>query len=266
MLFNSLKPQLKTNNALDLIWLAMGSPALAEFAVHAGPGAIVIDLQHGLWQRDTLEAAVGIAASKIPVIVRCAGHQAHEVSVALDAGASAVLIPLVESADDARAAVAASHYPPVGIRSAGGVRPLLLGIDGMIEAGRQVAVGLLIETAEGVRNIEEIAAVPGIDFLFIGTGDLALCRGAATSSALQADCERVLEVARSNNLPCGIFTGNAEAARESFAAGYKLAVSANDIDIVKTGFVHAHHTALSGRAACDPVDCAATSPDLSIQG
>jgi 2-keto-3-deoxy-L-rhamnonate aldolase RhmA len=239
MLFPSLKPALRRDQSLDVIWLALGSVPTVEFAAHAKPGAIVLDLQHGLWDRVLLEAAIGATAGRVPVIARCAENSHAAIAQALDAGAASVLVPLVESADDARRAVSAGRYPPFGTRSAGGVRPLLAGVEAMLAADREVAIGLLIETAQGIERIDEIAAVSGVDYLFIGTGDLSLSRGTTDAEVIQRDCERVLNVAREHGLPCGIFTGEADAARRAFANGYRMAVSANDIELVKQGFLTA---------------------------
>lgn len=244
MLFSSLKPCLQEAAPVDVFWLALGSAPLVEFAVHAAPGAIVLDLQHGLWERGTLEAAIASARMRVPVIGRCAENSPHAIAQVLDAGASSVLIPMIETADDVRRAVAASRYPPFGNRSAGGVRPLLAGIETMLDADRHVAVGMLIETVEGVENAHAIAAVPGVDYLFIGTGDLSLSRGTADAEIIARDCERVLSAARERGLPCGLFTGDAASARKAFKNGYRMAVAANDIDLVKQGFVAAHASAM----------------------
>ncbi|MGN6579119.1 MAG: HpcH/HpaI aldolase family protein, partial [Bordetella sp.] len=239
MMFSPLKPALHDGEPIALFWLAMGSVPMAEFAAHAAPGAIVLDLQHGLWERGTLEAAIAAVGARVPVIARCADNSPAVISQALDAGASAVLLPLVETADDARRAVSAGRYPPFGTRSAGGVRPLLGGIDAMLEADGHVAIGLLIETVKGVENAEEIAAVPGVDFLFIGTGDLSFSRGTADADVLGRDCARIQAAARNHDLPCGIFTNDAAAARAAFGSGYRMAVAASDIGLIKQGFAAA---------------------------
>lgn len=243
MLFRSLKPLLAGDVPLHLIWLALGSAPMAEFAAHAKPGALVLDLQHGLWERGTLESAIGAVAAQIPVIARCAENSQSAIGQALDAGAASVLVPLVETADDARRAVLAGRYPPMGKRSVGGVRPLLAGLEAMRAADRDVAIGLMIETVEGVENVEAIAAIEGVDYLFIGTGDLALSRGTDDSQVISRDCERVLRAATANGLPCGIFTGNARAVRQALESGYRMVVCANDIDLLKEGFLAAREEA-----------------------
>jgi 2-dehydro-3-deoxyglucarate aldolase/4-hydroxy-2-oxoheptanedioate aldolase len=239
MFFRSLKPGLASERHLALIWLALGSAPMAEFAAHAKPDALVLDLQHGLWERGALESAIGAVGAQVPVIARCAENLHSAIAQALDAGAASVLVPLIETAADARRAVSAGRYPPAGLRSAGGVRPLLAGLEAMLAADREVAIGLMIETVEGVENVEAIAAVPGVDYLFIGTGDLCLSRGTSDSEVIGRDCERVLRAATARGLPCGIFTGDASAARRALESGYRMAVCANDIELVKQGFLTA---------------------------
>ena len=208
---------------------------MAEFAAHARPAAIVLDLQHGLWERGTVEAAIASTGQRVPVIARCADNTHAAIAQALDAGAASVLVPLIETVDDARRALDASRYPPRGSRSAGGVRPLLGGVAAMLEADTQVSVGLMIETVAGVENAQAIAALPGIDYLFIGTGDLSLSRGSSDPDVIGHDCAQVLAAARAHGLPCGIYTGSAEAARQAHGQGYRMAVAASDIDLLKQG-------------------------------
>lgn len=239
MTFISFKPLLDSKQPIGFIWLSLGSVALAEIAAHARPAAIVLDLQHGLWHRHTLEAAVGAAGRYVPVIARCTANQPHHISEALDSGASSVLVPLVETAEEAQRAVMASRYPPAGIRSAGGVRPLMSGFEAMLQAGSHVTVGIMIETVTGIENVEAIVAVPGIDYIFIGTGDLALSRGVKDPAALEDDCRRVLEAARARGIPCGLYTGSTEAAHDSFDKGFQIAVCASDINVARNGFMQA---------------------------
>jgi len=255
MIFPSLKRLLARNHPVCMTWLALGSLPIIEFAaqIHrqnaqnlsrpSTSPALVLDLQHGLWDKSAIHTAVGLTAQQIPVIARCAGSQAHHLAYALDAGAASVLIPMVESADQARQAVQGSHYPPAGLRSAGGVRPLLAGVPAMLAAGQEVSVGIMIETVHGVENVEQIVRVPGIDYVFIGTGDLALSRGIAdagqSAAQLEQDCQRVLAASRAAGLPCGRYTANATAAQAAFAQGFQLAVIASDIDVIRDGFLQA---------------------------
>lgn len=231
----TFQSMLNERQPVGVVWLALGCVAVVEIAAHFKPAAIVIDMQHGLWDRHSLEAAIGVARVSTQVIVRCADNTASAISTALDAGAHSVLIPLIESADAARRAVSFSRYPPEGIRSAGGVRPLLRGVERFASANSEVTVGVMIETIEGVREAEAISAVEGIDYLFIGTGDLAMSRGATNEDDIKGDCAHVRDVATRHDLPCGIFTHGVSGALKELAHGYDMAVIANDMDIVKTG-------------------------------
>jgi 2-keto-3-deoxy-L-rhamnonate aldolase RhmA len=234
----SLHEELSAQGPLACTWFALGSPALVEIALDACPDFIVIDRQHGLWERTSLEAAIGIARHQVPVVVRCAENTAQSIAEALDAGASSALIPLVESADEARRAVAFGRYPPQGRRSAGGIRPLMAGVETMRNDAGRIAIGVMIETVRGVEQVEAIAAVEGLDYLFIGTGDLALSRGNVQAGVLDADHERVLRAARGNGLPCGIFTGTTQDAQRQLARGFDFVVSASDIEVTRSGFQH----------------------------
>ena len=236
---------LRERQPLDLVWLSLGSTAIAEIAAQQRPGAIVIDMQHGLWDRLSLEAAVGIARNSTRVIGRCADDSPSSIAQALDAGAHSVLIPLIESGSAAADAAAASRYPPQGLRSAGGVRPLLRGVEAMLAANDTVAVGVMIETVAGVEQASAIAEAKGVDYVFIGTGDLAMSRGATKPGTLDDDCEQVRRAVQAAGLPCGIFTSSAAEAAQRFEAGYAMAVVANDIGLVKGGIADA-------RAMLDP--------------
>src|SRR5690606_36158327 len=116
--------KLRSGDTIGSLWLLLGSTAVAELAADAAPDSVILDLQHGLWDRATLENAIGLISPKSVPVVRVAENSPFAISTALDAGALGVVVPLVESAEEAAAAVASAKFPPAGRRSAGGVRPL----------------------------------------------------------------------------------------------------------------------------------------------
>jgi 2-keto-3-deoxy-L-rhamnonate aldolase RhmA len=238
-----LRKRLAEGPAIGAFWLTLGSVALCEIAARAKPDAIVIDMQHGLWDRSSMEAAIGAIPSSIPALVRVAENGVHCIGQALDAGAEGVLVPLVESAAEAYAAVAATRYPPSGRRSGGGVRPLANFADYVEAANRDIVLCVMIETAEGVRNAKEIAATPGVDLIFIGTGDLALSLGTFPIADPRHDqaCATIHDACHAANIPCGVFSSSPAAAIGRRAQGYQMVVTANDIDLVADGF----HQAMS---------------------
>ena len=131
-----LKDVLRRPGGAGAFWFALGTPALVELALPAQPDLVVFDLQHGLWRPDTFEAALGVLPPQVPSLARLADASPAGIGQALDAGATGVLVPLVEDAATAAACVAAAHYPPAGTRSGGGVRPLARGFADYVAAAR----------------------------------------------------------------------------------------------------------------------------------
>jgi 2-keto-3-deoxy-L-rhamnonate aldolase RhmA len=237
----SLRDRLNGGERLGAAWLSLGSVAICEIAARSGAGVVVIDMQHGLWDRVSLEAAIGIASAQKPVLVRVADHSPVGISRALDAGAEGILAPLVETAAQAAAIAAAARFPPAGTRSGGGVRPLRDFAAHVREADRSTVVGVMIETRAGLRRAAEIAGVSGVDLVFIGTGDLALSLGEFPEPGAEhaRACDAIREACAARGRACGAFTGSLEAARRRREEGYSLVVIANDIDIVQAGFAAA---------------------------
>lgn len=234
----SLRSRLAQKAPLGAFWISLGSASVIEIAARAKPDAIVIDAQHGLFDRQSIEHAVGAASRHVPVLVRTAENSPIAIGQALDAGAEGVIVPLIETDQQAADAVAAGRFPPHGHRSAGGVRPLAHDFASYCaQANAHTVVGVMIETERGVRNAVAVAGTPGIDFVLIGTGDLAMSLGVAPGDPRHEQaCRGVLEACRAARLPCAIFTGDADAAIARRRQGYNLVVVANDIDIVARGF------------------------------
>ncbi|WP_157221018.1 HpcH/HpaI aldolase family protein [Flavisphingomonas formosensis] len=217
------------------LWLSLGSPQLAELAAELDADAIVFDLQHGCWDRPGLSAAIALAMRGATPLVRVAANRPDLIGQALDLGAGGVIVPLVDSAEEAAAAVAAAHYPPFGCRSGGGMRPLA-DFDGYLAASRHgTLVSVMIETREALRNIAAIAAVPGVDLVFIGPGDLALALAEDADMTLERAIGLVLAACDGAGKACGIFTGSAEAARERAGQGFRFVVASDDIRLAREG-------------------------------
>ena len=233
---NRALERLRAGEALGCVWLSLGAPALAEIAAEHAPDTIVFDGQHGLWDKTALRSAFGIAAVASTPLVRVAANIAHIIGEALDAGAQGVIVPLVESAAEAAAAVRSAHYPPHGNRSGGGVRPLADFAAYSAACARNILVAVMIETQAGLDNAAEIAATPGVDMVFIGPGDLGLAVGA---DALEPAIQSILATCRVQAMPCGIFTGSAENARRRVAQGFQFVVIEDDIRLVRGGISRA---------------------------
>ncbi|MCW6510016.1 HpcH/HpaI aldolase family protein [Lichenifustis flavocetrariae] len=247
-----LKAALRRKPGVGAFWFALGAPVLVEIALTAKPDCVIIDLQHGLWTRVSVEAVLGLDFGGVPTIARLADDTHTAIGAALDAGVEGVLIPLVESAAQAAACVAAAHYPPHGHRSGGGIRPVIQGFPGHVAGARaRTAVGIMIETAAGVEAVEAIAATPGLDFVFIGTNDLAISLGCfpQADAGHEAACQRILRACQAVGVPCGIFTGNATDAARRLGEGYALSVAASDLGLAMAGFPAAKAALTSATAA-----------------
>jgi len=234
-----LRARFARNQPLGVFWMTTGSAAVMEIAAEAAPDAIVVDAQHGLFDRQSLEHAVGLVSNRVPVLVRTAENSAISISQALDTGAEGVIVPLIETDEQAAAAVAAARFPPHGSRSGGGVRPLTRDFGRYYAAANdRTVVGVMIETQRGVHNASAIAHTKGIDFVLIGTGDLAISLGGFPNVDKRHEdaCRAVFEACKAAGVPCGIFTMSAEAAAKRRAEGYAFVTVADDIGVVSRGF------------------------------
>ena len=212
----------------------MGSPSVVEVAMRGTADVAVMDLQHGLWDRMSAHAAV-LAAAPRPAFMRVGANSAIEISRGLDTGAAGVIVPMVETAEEAAEAVLHTHFPPIGHRSAGGVRPQSLGLQYMALGSRPI-LGVMIETAEGVRNADAIAAADGVDFIFIGPGDLNLSLG-GSAQAVEQSVKEVLAACRTHGKPCGIFAMSRAASEKRREEGFSITVLANDVSAIMSAFV-----------------------------
>jgi kynurenine formamidase/2-keto-3-deoxy-L-rhamnonate aldolase RhmA len=224
---------------IAVLWMSMGSTAIVELAANANADAVVIDMQHGLWDRMSLEQAVGTLPSGISALIRVADNSPVSIGQALDTGAEGVIVPMIETDGEAALAVAAARFPPHGRRSGGGVRPIAGGFANYAAtANERTVVGVMIETERGVYNASAIARTPGVDFVLIGTGDLSLSLSAGGDRVItsQDACNAVLQACRNAGKPCAIFTTSADQAAARAKEGYAMVVAANDIGVVSQGF------------------------------
>jgi 4-hydroxy-2-oxoheptanedioate aldolase len=160
-------------------WMFLREPMTAEAAARAGYDYVVVDMQHGIASESEMLAMIQAteAAGAIPV-VRVAHNDATSIGRALDSGALAVIVPMVNDAESARRAVAACRYAPVGSRSYGPVAAITRYSNDYAQVANQtVACIVMIETKEAVERIDSILAVPGIDGVHVGPVDLSLTLG-----------------------------------------------------------------------------------------
>jgi 4-hydroxy-2-oxoheptanedioate aldolase len=178
MAIPSLKDRWRDHAALGA-WMFLREPMTAEAAARAGYDYVVVDMQHGIASESESLAMIQAteAAGSIPV-VRVASNDPTAIGRALDSGALAVIVPMVNDARSAARAVAACRYAPEGSRSYGPVAAISRYSDDYARAANQtVCCIVMIETKEAVEALDEILSVPGIDAVYVGPVDLSLTLG-----------------------------------------------------------------------------------------
>jgi 4-hydroxy-2-oxoheptanedioate aldolase len=218
--------------------MSLGSPFAAEQLAQLGFDWLLIDQEHGaidatLTQYLLQAMSIGDA---IP-LVRVPWNRADWIKRALDAGAYGVVVPMVNSREEAEQAVAACKYPPHGIRSIGGTRTRLYGGPDYVEqANDEIAVILQIEHIDAVKRAREILSVPGIDAYFIGPGDLCASMGLPNTWSPDfpeywAAVDEVQRVARELGVPAGMHTSGDRAA-DLIDRGYQFVAVGFDVSFM----------------------------------
>jgi len=223
-------------------WCVIPSPFSAELMGRSGFDWVCIDTQHGLIGFDQMAPMLQtLAITGTPAFVRVPWNTPGDIMKALDAGAQGVIVPMINSADDARRVVGACRYPPEGYRSWGPIRAAL-GVDGYSpEVGnRRVVVAVMIETADGVAAADEILAVPGIDAVYVGPNDLAITHGMLPSADAFSDelaelVARVLAACQRHGVVPGVHCGSVDTARRWRDLGFRMLNVTSDAVFIRTG-------------------------------
>jgi 4-hydroxy-2-oxoheptanedioate aldolase len=242
------KKQLRAGTPKLGIFLNAHSPTVAEQLSHSGYDWLLVDSQHGPMGYEKLSAMLsGISNGGAKSLVRVGSYSDRPgIQQSLDLGADGILVPYINSADEARAAVTCARYPTVGTRSVyfpqrSMNREGLLGYAG--GANNNVIVALQVETADCIKNIDEIAAVPGVDILFLGQNDLCMSMGLYekyefphmyTSPELGAATEKLVAAARENNVILGLFLFGTSRVGEFLDKGFSFISIGNDLHHVLT--------------------------------
>lgn len=218
-------------------WSVLDCPVAAEWLAHLSWDYIALDIQHGLIGYAGMVANLtAIDAARGPVgVVRVEDNSPVAIGRALDAGAVGVIVPMVSTPGEAAAAVAAATYPPNGIRSYGPMRAQLrIGPTPAI-ADRDTVALAMIETREGLDNVEDICAVDGLDGVYVGPSDLRIALGGADAKDPALDDEfevaltRVRKAAEAAGIAAGIHTSDGAVAAARLAEGFTMATVASDL-------------------------------------
>ena len=240
---NSLKQRLVNGEKALGCWSFLGNPQVVEILSLAGFDYLVLDQEHGLGDPSTLEAQLhAMSATPTVGVVRVPWNDHVYLKRVLDVGAEAVLIPSVDTADEARAAVAACLYPTRGRRgtAAGSVRASSYGMapDYVATCADNLLIAIQIESSKAVENIDEILAVDGVDLIFIGPFDLSATVG-HMGNLKHPEVARLIEHTETRikaaGCPMGTVPHPGSTWKDMFDRGYQFVNAGSDISRLRDG-------------------------------
>jgi len=237
-----IKRRLRSGGIVYSAWLTFGSPAVAEVIAGYGFDVLMVDMEHTSIGLETLEAVIAAVGRWDPVtIVRVPGHDPTFIKRCLDVGIDGIMAPQVMDAEQARRVVAATKYPPVGMRGYGPRRTsdFFRDPDYFANANDRTFAMLQIEHHAAAERAEEIAAEPGIDVLCLGPADLALSCGHLddpSHPSVTGAIDRVFAAAAASNLP--VCMGRYEKAEDQpalVARGARFVIASDDLVVLRRG-------------------------------
>ncbi|WP_458209526.1 HpcH/HpaI aldolase family protein [Haladaptatus sp. NG-SE-30] len=243
---NELRRAVRAGEAVVGTWVTIGHPAVAELSAELDFDFVVIDAEHSSMSLESVEnlaRAVDAASSEAKPIVRVPDDDPARIKRVLDTGVSGVIVPMVETVEQARTVVEATRYPPDGVRGVAGSRASAYGL-GLAEYFEQANDDLLvvvqIETTTGVENAEAIGAVEGVDALFVGPADLSASVGRfGETDSLDTEISAVLDSAHDADTSVGTIALDPEEVERWADAGFDFQVVGIDFDYLIEGAMRA---------------------------
>ena len=239
---NRIKQMWKEGKPVTLGWLSIANSFTAEVMARQGFDALCIDMQHGTHgMADLVPLLQAISTTDTVPVVRVPWNDAPTIMKALDLGAYAVIVPMIGTAEDAAKAVAACRYPPVGMRSSGPVRAVHYGgADYLANADNEIVVMGMVETKEGLENLEAICATPGLDAIYIGPSDLSFALGLPPrmdnpDPLHMATCDKILEAAHRHGKKACMHCVSAAFAAKAIERGFDLIMLTSDLQCMVAG-------------------------------
>lgn len=239
---NKIKEMWGEGKYATLGWLSISHGFTAEVMARQGFDALCVDLQHGTSElSDVRPMLQAISQTDTVPFVRVAWNDPAPIMKALDLGAYGIIVPLVNTAEEAARAVAACRYPPVGMRSSGPVRALHYGgADYQANADDEIIVMAMVETKEGIENLDGICATPGLDAVYIGPADLSYAlglppRGDNPDPTHLATCDKIREAAHKHGIKAVMHCAGAEFAAGAVERGFDMVMLTSDLHSMVAG-------------------------------
>ncbi|WP_181420978.1 HpcH/HpaI aldolase/citrate lyase family protein [Curtobacterium sp. MCSS17_011] len=238
------------------VWCTLGEPRTTAQIAQNGFAWLGLDAQHGAFDDATLLAtmpALAAVAPQVPVAIRVAENSDAAIGRALDLGADVVIVPMIETVEQAERAVRAAHYPPRGRRSWGPMAGLWGGV-APSAAAADPEVWVMLETPQGLRTAEQILAVPGVTAVFVGPFDLSIGLGMELHELLEADratdpLPAIVAAARRAGKHTGAFAGDLARAERLRALGFDRVAVVTDGTLLAHGAAAVLGAAATGRTS-----------------
>ncbi|MFN8490734.1 MAG: aldolase/citrate lyase family protein [Caldilineaceae bacterium] len=221
--------------------LGLGSPAAAELLSTSGIDFLLLDRQHGSWgDESTIAALIAMSAGTAVPMARVARNNYTLIGRLLDEGMLGIVVPMVHTPADAKAAADACRFPPIGTRSWGWGRARAHGADYSDWIDEQLFVAVQIESIQAVENAEAILATPGVDGCWLGPSDLALSMGIHPRDMAKREdharaVERVLQACRNTGKIPGFAGGSLQQAADLAKQGFQFLTAAGDSGFLLSG-------------------------------
>ena len=236
---NRFKRMLGASSPTFGAWMMSAHPTITEAMACAGFDFLVIDMEHTPVDTPQLvDHLRALDAADCAGIVRLPWSDMVMVKRALDVGAQSLMMPFVQNAEEAKRAVAYTRYPPEGVRGVAGSQRasrFATVVDYLKQANANVSVTVQIETLDALARLPEIAAVPGVDSIFIGPSDLAASMGLLgdiANPAVQAKLAEGAAACRKAGKPCGIIGGTPEMVARFAGYGYTWIAIGSDMSFM----------------------------------
>ncbi len=239
---NPVKEALRAGQPQVGTWLSLGDPLATRLMARVGFPWLTVDLEHSPidWSQAAVQFALIAEAGCVP-LARVPRGDHDYIKRVLDAGAMGIVVPMVDTPEQARAAVAAAKYPPVGNRSVGGTAHALnFGVspgEYFARANDTILVVLQTESPRGIENAEAIYGLPGVDAIFVGPNDLSFQMRSPdgadpTPEAFEAALQEVVRIGRRVGTPVGIHVQTPEQVRQRVAQGFQFIALASELKMM----------------------------------
>ncbi len=239
---NKIKQMWAEGKCATMGWLSVSHGFTAEVMARQGFDSLCVDLQHGTSEmKDVLPMLQAISQTDTVPVVRVGWNEPVAIMKALDLGAMCIIVPLINNAEEAAKAVSACRYPPVGIRSNGPVRAVhYAGADYVANANDEIILMAMIETKEGLDNLDAICATPGVDAIYIGPADLSFALGMAPRADNPdplhiATCDKIRDAAHKAGKKCVMHCAGADFAAGAVKRGFDMVMLTSDASCMAAG-------------------------------